>query len=210
VDVDSDQDRQERRDRNEEDVPAQRGDLHRGDIRLELGDRGLEPVHQAVGAILDERDELLRLGVLLLNVGRVVLQDGGHDAIAEDVVELVGRDGHLVDPGPLVRVPGVPAHLLDHLYDVPICTSVAREMGIIAEDDGVRLVRILIPHGARQLEREPDPLLIALRLQEAVVDAPHVREHQVRRQGERRHQHREGDEEPAAGPEGCTHPARLR
>ena len=205
LDVEADQDRQEGRADDEEQGPAERRRLHLRDLRTELRDGGLQAVDQAVGAVLDERDQHLRACVLLLDVARVVLQHGWDDAVPEHAIELVRGGGDVVHPRSLVRERGELADLLDHVGDVAAGTRVEHQVAVIPEDDGVRLVGVLVAHGARQFQRHTDAFLVVLHLEEAVVDAPHVRQGEVRGERERRDEEREGDEEALSRAESGAH-----
>ena len=84
-------------------------------------------------------------------------------------------------------------------------SRVERQVAVVAQDDGVGLVRVLVAHGARELERHAHAFLVVLHLQQAVVDLPDVGEREVGRDREGRDEQRERDEEPLRGAEGSPH-----
>src|SRR4030042_1987585 len=73
--------------------------------------------------------------------------------------------------------------LLGERVHLRLRLPVKAEVALVADDDGVGLVRVLIAHGARQLERQADTLFLAPHPLERGVDPAETRQAHARRRG---------------------------
>jgi len=144
---------QDGRTHQEEERPPERLVLKGSDTRLDAIDPRLEPADETIRALLDERHLNLRLRVLGLDVGLAVPEDGGDDPLPEDVVEVGRRARDVVDPRALLRGGDALPQRLRQLGDPLLGRVVELQVTVVPQDDRVSLMRVLIAHGARELER---------------------------------------------------------
>gem|GEM_PF-269491 len=78
-------------------------------------------------------------------------------------------------------------------------------MAVVAEDDGVRQVGVLVSHGGGELERGADAAAGGLEGMRALVDLRDAAEREQGRGGEQRHQRPEGEEQLAGDPRRSGH-----
>ena len=143
--------------------------------------------------------------MLGLHVRHVPAEDGRDDPVAEDAIEVGSRALDVCDPGLLVGAPRVLPDESGERGDVVLCVGVERQVAVVTQDDRVGLMRVLVAHGARELERNAHAFLVVLHLEQAVVDLPDVGKREVGRERERRDEQSERDEEPLRGAEGSPH-----
>ncbi len=173
--------------------------LDPGDLGLEGPDGRLRALRQGVGAVLDQEHpgELPVVGGP--GGGHVVGSHRREDGSAEGPVHGVGGGADLLDRRPvrggepaLLQIPEEAAHPGPGL-------AVEGHVALVAQEDGVGLVGVLVADGAAELEDGADLVLLHAH---GVAGLAHGGEAPGRLPGgdaEEHHQGAEADEEPAAG-----------
>ncbi len=188
---------QDRRPHEQRHQPAVRAPLHGARLGARGRDALLEVGDELLRAILNPRHHELRARVLGLDEPSIAAHDGRHDALPEEDVELGAGPLDVLHPGALVLAARPRPQRARELEDVPLGLGVEAEVALVPDDDGVRLVRVLVAHRARELEREPDALLLVLDARDRVADAVEPGDGEVGRDGEGDDERAEAEEELA-------------
>jgi hypothetical protein len=177
-DDDAHRGREEGSAQEQRDDPAVGPALDRVHLGARRRDAALERAHELLGAVLDARHHELRARVLCAHEGGVPADHGGHDAAPEDLIELGARGLDVVHGGARSSRAGARLQRLRDLQDALLRPRIEPEVALVADDDRVRLVRVLIADGARELERKPHALLFVLHALGRSAHVPEPRQRQ--------------------------------
>jgi len=97
-------------------------------------------------------------------------QDRRHDLPGEDAVQLSRASLDVVDPGVLVGPLRALAQVLDQGENARLGLGVEAEVAVVADDDGVGLMGVLVAHGAGQIESQTHAVHPRACLGQALVD----------------------------------------
>ena len=190
--------------------PAVGPPLDRVDLGPRGRDAGLERTDQLLGAVLDARHDELRARMLGAHEGSVLADHGRDDAAPEDPVQLGARGLDVVHGRALRTRTGAHLQGLRDLEDALLRPRVEAEVALVADDDGMRLVGVLIADRARELEGQSHALLLALHALGRRLHATEPGQRDPRRRHQREDQEPEPDEQAAGGTGPVVHEGRHR
>jgi hypothetical protein len=177
--------------------PGEGPALHAFHLEAGRGDGCLGTGHLRLGEVLDACHQELRPGVLLLHEGPVSPDHRRDDAATEDVVELPAGPLDVVHRGTGLRRGAAGPQLAGELEDAALRLGIETQVALVADDDGVGLVGVLVANGAGELKRHAHALLRGLHAGDGVLGPAQSGERHPRRQAEDGDHGSEAEKEPA-------------
>ena len=111
-------------------------------------------------------------------------QYGRHNVAAENPVQLGRACLDVVDPGAFIGSLRALAQVLDQGENPRFSFGVEAEVAVIADDDGVGLVSVLVAHGAGQVQRQTHAVHARACLSQATIDLSEAEQRDRRGDGE--------------------------
>jgi hypothetical protein len=178
---------EKRRNHHEEHAPSHGAIAGRLRERLQLSDGLFKALGQKVGSLLNAAYHGQGACVLQVRVRRPPRQHRRHNVAAEDAVQFSRSRLDVVDPGAFIGPLRAAAQFLDQGENSRFGLGVEAEVTVVANDDGVGLVRVLVAHSTGQVQGQAHAVHSRARAGESAVD---LRETQ---QGDHRGRDKKGD-----------------
>ncbi|CAM3926446.1 hypothetical protein COSO111634_29115 [Corallococcus soli] len=199
ADVDAHPGREQRGAAQEQQRPAEAVALHRAHVRLEGLHRRVRALRQRIHPRLDARHPLQRPSVRRLHRGRVLRHHRRQQRVPVEPVQRVTRRLDVRHRRALLRVACLLRQPPRQRLHARAGLGVEAPVAVVAQDDGVRQVRVLVAHRRGQLARLPRPAPHLAQGMRALMDVRQPAKHIARRRGEQRHQRAEREQQPAGG-----------
>jgi hypothetical protein len=189
----------------EQQGPQEARVLHGAHVLLERADGRIEAPRQRVRPGLDGGHQLQGAPVGLRHRGMVLGHHGGQQRLAVEPIQRVSGLLDVSHPGALLGIPGLLPEPAGERHHAGPGLGVEALVAGVAQDDGVRQVRVLVSHGRGQLQRVADPGAGRLEGMRPLVDLREPPEREQGRGGEQGHQRPEGEQQLARGSRRGTH-----